>query len=985
MTAPAARPGAVASIPMGVPFLRTLASWWLGPASGEAGAADALFLVPTRRAARALTEAFLAETEGAPLLLPRIVAIGAVDEVPLALAGALDLPPAIEPKRRLALLARQILALNGAGGAPRTAERAWALAEALADLLDEAARADVDLAAALPGLVADEFATHWAITLDFLRIVTEHWPAVLAAEGAMDPAARQIALLRAQAAQWRAAPPAHPVIAAGTTGAIPAVAELLQVVAALPGGRVVLPGLDRTLADEAWAKLGPTHPQASLKSLIAALGVARAEVVELGGPDRARDRAALLSRALLPGETLHLWQESGSPPVAGLSLLRPADQQEEAAAAALILRAALETPGATAALITPDRALAQRVSAELLRFGVVADDSAGEALAETPPAVFLRLLATAWAEALAPVPLLSLLKHPLAQAGLPPGQCREAARALERAALRGPRPSPGLAGLRRTKADPAFLDRLAACLAPLEALPGRAPPDAQLRALIEAAEALGASEDMSGAHLLWREEEGEALADALTGLLAAWAHLPPQTCEELPGLLLAGLAGTAIRTRRALRGRAAAGDAAMEEHPRLFIWGLLEARLQSADTVVLGGLTEGVWPGIAESGPWMNRAMRARCGLPDPETRIGQDAHDFIGAACAAPSCVLSVPRRRERAPAVPARFVTRLEAMCGGADALPAHPAALWARALDRPAGPPTPILPPAPRPPVAARPRRLSVTEVETWLRDPFAVHARHVLRLRPLDPIEQPAEAKQFGTIVHRGLHLFYAIPRRIWPANAAAEIRACLEQALAEQDVRPALGAWWRPRLARIADWVAGEETARRAALPNPIQIAAEQPGALVFGAPAGPFTLTGRADRIDRLADGTLAILDYKTGTVPKGTEIETGHAGQLLMEAAIAEAGGFGEALRARVSELSYWRLSGGRDPGRSTRLHKKDPAATAAAGTEAALRVQALVTAFDHPDKAYLSQPHPGAAPRFSDYAQLARVWEWTGLDTEA
>jgi ATP-dependent helicase/nuclease subunit B len=461
-------------VPPHVPFLDAIAVEWLSRAADPLDAARGVILLPTRRAARALAEAFLRAGNGRPLLLPRITAFGALDEAPLAMSGVLDLPPAVELPQRLAVLTRLILALNGRDGAPRTADRAWMLAAELARLMDEAERAEIDLGARLPDAADPAYAAHWTQTLKFLHIVTDIWPKWLADNGLMNPAARQVALLDAQAAAWVAAPPPHDVLVAGTTAGIAAVARLLRVAANLPTGRVLLPMFDTAMPDDAWTAVEDTHPQAGLRRLLNSLGAARDDVrpwpIQPGSlipPQRFKT----LSRALLPAAALQDWQNDQPPALGGVSRVTPVDQQEEAAAIALVLRDALETPGATAALVTPDRDLASRVAAELLRHGVVADDSAGELLVETPPAVFLRLLAHAVAEDLAPVPLLALLKHPLAAAGLAPAACRTAARALEIACLRGPRPEPGLASLRRAlqgkSTDPAahdLLRRLERCL-----------------------------------------------------------------------------------------------------------------------------------------------------------------------------------------------------------------------------------------------------------------------------------------------------------------------------------------------------------------------------------------------------------------------------------------------------------------------------------------------------------------------------------------
>jgi ATP-dependent helicase/nuclease subunit B len=962
-------------------FLDALAADWLERAGDDPLAvANGLILLPTRRAARALAEAFLACTGGRPLLLPRITAFGALDEAPLALAGTLSLPPAVPEPLRLAHLTRLVMALDGRFGAPSTADRAWPLAAELAALMDEAERAEVDLATVLPGLAAEDYADHWGITLQFLQIVTRAWPDYLAANGLMNPAARQVALLHAQAAAWQADAPSMPILAAGSTGGIPAVANLLRVVAKLPQGRVVLPGLDLALPESAWDAIEDSHPQAGLRRLLGRLGATRGDVQPWPASTGAVNRPALLNQALLPAPALAAWRNPIPAPPDGLWRLRPSDQQEEALAIALVMRDALEQPGRRVALVTPDRGLAGRVAVELTRFGIIADDSAGEPLAETPPAIFLRLLAAAVSAALRPVPLLSLLKHPLAAGGLTPAACRAAARRLETEGLRGPAPKAGIAGLRQvapSDASQAFITQIEACLAPLlevAALDQVAPATA-LAALLHAAEALASAPDEPGSHRLWSGEEGQALAALLGELLAAVAVLPPQPPATLPGLLDAATAGAMVRSRRALRGRDGA------EHPRVFIWGLLEARLQRADLMVLGGLAEGVWPVAAEPGPWMSRPMRAGAKLPSPEEAVGQMAHDWLMTACAAPETVLSCPLRRDGAPAVPARWLQRLEAMLRGAgQLLPDHPAAAWARALDQPHGLVPRLTPPAPRPGLADRPRRLRVTEVETWLRDPYAIYARHVLRLKALQPLEEPADAADYGSVVHEAVHRFLRGIGTAFPPDAEARLIAAMDAALDEQDLRPALAAWWRPRLRRIAAWLTEAERNRR--LGAGLQaIASEKDGQWLLPG-ALPFVLVGRADRIERRFDGGIAILDYKTGAPPSAADVAAGLAPQLPLEAAMAADGVFGDDLCGRPCELTYWHLTGGLVPGEVKTLFKQEVDAIGDVVATARAKLAGLVAAFDDVSHPYLSQPHPGQAPRFSDYTQLARVAEWAALD---
>jgi ATP-dependent helicase/nuclease subunit B len=978
------------AIPPHIPFLDAVAQAWLARSDDPLEVSRGLILLPTRRAARSLVEAFLRQSDGRPLLLPRITAFGALDEAPLALSGALDLPPAIEPMQRLAALTRLILAMHGSAGAPRTADRAWLLAAELASLMDEAERAEIDLATRLPDAADPAYAAHWAETLRFLQIVTHAWPAYLSESGLMNPAARQVALLDAQTAAWQAQPPPHRVLIAGTTAGIPAVARLLRVVSGLPDGEVVLPALDTSMTDEAWQAIDESHPQAGLARLLADLDAARddvrpwpANVASFVPPDR----FVTLSTALLPARAL-AWDQPPPFALAGLERLTPADQQEEAAAIAIVLREALETPNTRAALMTPDRDLAGRVAAELRRFGVVADDSAGEPLAETPPAVFLRLLMRAVAEELAPVPLLALLKHPLAAAGLSPAICRAEARAMELAGMRGPRPGPGITGLRLALAKSrapvqAFLARLEACLEPALRIASAvevAPAEA-LQAVIQAAERLAASDEAEGPARLWAGEEGEALAGRLAAVQAALAVLPDQRRAVLPGLLDAVLDGVAVRSRRALRGH----GAGTVEHPRVFIWGLLEARLQSVEVLVLGGLAEGVWPPAPEPGPWLSRPMRKAVGLPSPEQAVGQAAHDFLAAACAAPRVVLSCPARREAAPAVPSRWLARLDMLLAGhGAALAEHPAAAWTRALDQPADGPHPVAPPRPQPVVALRPRRLSVTEIETWLRDPYAIYARHILRLDALRPLDEATDAADYGSLVHDGLHRFLRANGTRWPADAREQLRRSMDIALAEAGLRGALAAWWAPRLARIADWVADTETSRRSDYP-PVTIETEVKGEVELLRPGGSFRLVGRADRIERRPDGGLAIVDYKTGTPPSQSEVDAGLAPQLLLEAAMAAAGGFGPGVAGTAVELVYWHLTGGYIAGEGRSLFKGKPDAIAEATATSTEKLGDLIDKFDSIGRSYLAHPHPDWAPRFSDYAQLARVAEWSAAGEDS
>ncbi len=719
-------PPAIYAIPFDRPFLDTLAAGLMRRAGKEPLALTRMtVLLPTRRAARSLREAFLRAGGGRALLLPKMMPVGDLDPEELAFladegeagAAGFEIPPAVPELARRLMLTRLVHAFAARQGRPLAFGQAAPLAASLSRFLDEVQAEGGDFAR-LADLVPAEYAQHWQDVLQFLAIVTEHWPKMLAEIGCLDPAERRNRLLAAQAARWRAEPPSTPVIAAGITGGIPAVADLLETVAGLPQGAVVLPGFDTAMDGASWEEIrtDPAHPQHLMARFLERLDMEPREVVPWERGAAASPRGKLIAEALAPATLSHRWRFISGLDADVLQGLRRLDcpgLQEEALAIALMLRERLERPGETAALVTPDRDLARRVAAELKRWQIDIDDSAGVPLNKTPPGVFFRLVLDLAVEAMAPIPLLSALKHPLAACGLAPGAFRELVRRLEIAALRGPRPQPGIAGLRAVLAPDAkalhdLVTRLEAALAPLmAALDLRETTlDALVAAHLAACETLAASEEEGGASRLWREPAGEAAALFLNELLQAAADFPALSGAEYPALFESLLAGPVVRPPY---GR----------HPRLFIWGLLEARLQHADLLVLGGLNEGVWPSAADSDPWLSRPMRRDFGMAPPERRIGMAALDFA-LGLGAREVVMTRALRVEGTPTVPSRWLLRLDTVLRAAglegklagDAAPLD----WQRLIDEPAGPPLAVAPPEPRPPVAARPRKLSVTDIET-----------------------------------------------------------------------------------------------------------------------------------------------------------------------------------------------------------------------------------------------------------------------------
>jgi ATP-dependent helicase/nuclease subunit B len=980
-------PPNVYTLPPDRPFLASLARGLLAMAGGDPlRLARMTVLLPTRRAARSLREAFLrltgdSGTPGATLLLPRLRPIGDLDadEIALGLDGiddpSLAIPPAIPELRRRLLLTRLVLGWSEAKGEhPLLPGQAAALAAALARLLDQVATEGASFAR-LCELPPADLAEHWETVLDFLEILPNAWPAILAEEGALDPAERRNRLLRRQAELWRRSPPAAPVVVAGLTGGIPTLTDLLSAIAWLEQGTVILAGLDRNCSPEEWARIGqdPTHPQYLLADLLGTLEIPPEAVRDWPAagappPSNRQPRLRLVAQAMRPAALTDAWRALPQEPaeaVAGLSRYDCISPQDEAATIALLLRRSLETPAATAALVTPDRELARRVAAELRRWGVEIDDSAGTPLNRTPPGAFLRLVLDLAGTALAPVPLLAALKHPLAAGAMAPEMFRDRARQLEDA-LRGPRPAPGFSGLKTAlaKSKPVlrdFLRRLEYCLGDLAELLAAERvtlPDIAA-AHILAAERLAATDEASGPSRLWRDTAGEAAAHFCHELLAAGADFPAVPGRYYPALFEALAVGTVVRP-------------SFGRHPRLSIWGLVEARLQQPDLVVLGGLNEGTWPGPAAHDPWMSRQMRQEFGIAVPERAIGIAAHDFA-QAIGAPKVALTRATRREGVPTVPSRWLLRLDAVLravGLDGGLAPDPEIQAAAALqDAPERRrPSPIA--APRPPLAARPRQLPVTAIEKWIRDPYEIYARYILRLRALDEIDADPGRAELGIAVHAALADFVRQFPHDLPSTAEFELIEIGRKAFGPMLSRPGAWAFWWPRFERIARWFIGEEIVRRAEIAESVS---ETTGSLVIPAPGGPFTVTAKADRLDRLATGGLVIIDYKTGSVPQKTEIENAIAVQLPLEGLIARDGSFA-GISGTPAALEYWRLSGSEPAGERKPLAEGDPAALIA---QVHAAVVALIERFDDPNTPYLPVPVAQWRPRFSDYTHLERLDE--------
>lgn len=983
------------SIPAGAPFLDALAASILsGKLTGGARPSpleltDYTIFLPNRSARDAMRGAFLTAS-GEATLLPKLRVLGAEDEEHEFFAPSPGDLPVISGLERQMGLASLILAWSRemAKAQPEAAEAVFqnlspggaaGLAEQFMQLIDQAQSEGVDLRG-LADCNPQSFARHWEMTADFLKIASVAWPQFLRVAGVEEPVARRNRRLMREAERLLAAPDGPPVIIAGSTGSIPATASLMRAALACRRGAVVLPGVDLDMDAAEWAGLAarPEHPQHSFVRLLDTLGFTREQMSELcAASPIAVMRQTLLREALRPPETMAAWpafiasanREALREAFAEVSLIAAQTPHDEAGAIALIIREAAETPGRTAALVTPDKRLARQVSALLKRWDISVGSGAAP-LSSTPAGVLLALILDTMEDDAAPA-ILALLQHPLARLDMEPGAARAASETLDLALFRLPGRSVTIATLkaamRRARAAPPgyhpamrrltpedwimtedVCAKLAFAFAPLLSAKGSQPVATFARAHLETAQRLAG--------------EVESAAYTFLARLAALEAGPEIALSEYPALY------------RTLAARQTAPDAA--PHPRFFIWEPLDARLRHADVMIIGGLNEGLWPQAAEPNPWLNRAMQATLGFEPPERRLGQSAHGFC-EAMGAPRVILTRSEKDEGAPTVPTRWLVRVQALLSGLgmdDALTSPQSyAAWARDLYAPERR-APTRQPRPCPPVAARPRALSVTAVEKFLASPYAIYAEHILGLKELPSLAQPFSNADKGQIIHAALSRFAERHPEALPSDIAGELCAVAEWLMDKLGEDDGARAFWRPRFRRFAGWFAETEAARRAGAGR---VLAEVKGHVSFAAPAGEFTLNCRADRIDVTPHG-VRIYDYKSGAMPERNAVEEGRAPQLALEAWIAEAGGFDSLPASHAAKLAHISAKGGEPPGDERAYDAETAKRIADAARDGLI---ALIAAFDRAETPYTATRRAAfaGAYRFDAYHHLARIAEWS------
>ena len=916
---------------------------------------DLLVLLPNRRACRELRDAFVRQNGMQPTVLPQMMPLGEVDEDELFFAEnspmTADLPPAVSSTERMLLFTRLINAGQRGINGNYSLAQAGFLANELSQLFDTVENEELNFSA-LADLVPAEYATHWQKTLDFLQIVTDAFPEIMKERGVIGPAQRRILLLKLQAELWKKQPPKQKVVVAGTTGAFPAIRELIKTVVEMPEGTVYLNDLDRNLENEAWEKIDESHPQFETKQLLDFLGISREEIQDVECDNNA-EREKLISEVMRPALTSDKWRNINdktfsSQVMNGVHFLCCREVKEEALSIAAIMRHNLETPEKTTALVTTDRNLARRVAAELKRWKIVVDDSAGRPLSQTPVGIFLRLIAQTCENDFDNIDFLSLLKHPLCTGGMSASTFRTEVRRCELKLIRAKENAP-------EQQD--FLNAQKEKLREFFELCSQ--PQANFKELmiahLKAAEELAASDSVSGAKNLWKGDDGEAAARLFSDLLENAETLPIVPQNQYGDFITSIMGSITVRPKYGT-------------HPRLKILGPIEARLSGFDTVIIGEVNEGTMPAATSSGAWMSRPMKKEFGFPLPEKNIGIAARDFAHLL-AQKEVYLTRSERVDGTPTAKSRWWMRLETVLNAAginiDALYNQNYVQAAAFLTAPQTY-RPISEPKPKPPLKARPRKLWAGAIEYLMRDPYIIFAKYILKLKPLDDIDKPLQDSDFGTIVHTSLEKFCRQYPHSWPENALEELLKIGSEEFAAADTDTTTMAFWYPKFKKMAEWFINKEKNYR----NDIkQTFCEIDGSYTFDSLGGPFTLGAQADRVDITKDGKINIIDYKTGEARKKNEMVLGYAPQLPIEGIIAAAGGFEGVPAAEVSSLSYWKL--GKEEIKIEEQTKEV--------LETNLQnIKTLIAIFDNEEKPYITQPNPKYAPTYSDYEHLSRIKEW-------
>lgn len=961
--------GTLSYVPLGTSFIPALAQGLLarfGPTTTPLS--HVVVLLPTRRGCLALKQAFMRVQKDGAFMLPRIIALADLENFPLlpGFMPATELSDALSDWQRQGLLTKLVLAFEKQKFDRTHIAIATALARELMTLIDEAATSAIDLNK-IHDLVSSDYAQHWQLTLDFLKILTEAWPDILESYGKIDASLRNREHLMAIAQEWQ---PTYPVVLAGTTGTRPATACLAKSILQMPQGHVVLPGMDTLLTVDLWSTLPPSHPQYVLAQFLIFLGKTSGDcqswIPYTQAPSTLQhtQRQHLLSRAMRPllysdTKTADIPMDLGSTanldPTAmdGIHMVTCHTKQEEARVIALMIRQELAEPTRTIALITPDQDLTRRVTAELQRWHISPNSSSGYPLHQTVVGTFLQLTANVH-QGLSASEFLALLKHPLCYKHQDRFDHLCTTRSFEKKILRRLSQPFDRATFQLSNAFSddfkTWYERIDTDLAAFTDLSATAKPlplSQWITAHMTMAERLcGATEE---AHL-WTQEDGQTAKNFFDQLLQDADYFPDIHFHDYAPLLQTLMAQKTVRDVTGIGSR-------------VLILGTLEARLQDADVAILGGLNEGTWPAPSQSDPWLSRPMRLSLGLPDPERKIGLSAHDFC-LGFSSPTVYLTRSLKVDGAPTIPSRWWQRLETILAANHIMPPQmaPWLTWCQQLEAPQER-IRLAPPMPCPPMAVRPRVYTVTDMGTLMRDPYAIYAKYVLKLQPLLPLDQNLSAKERGQLIHEALDLFYQRYGTYDGKNALERLYDCGREVFAPVIHQPLVMTFWWTRFERIAQWLIHQWQQETHQITR---TSTEIAGHLDVFLSSGKVTIKAIADRIDVLRDGSLRILDYKTGHPPTLVAVKKGLSPQLALEALIFQ------TPTTPVTQLAYWHLQGTTVGGKITNFKNVEELIA-----EAKTGMTQLLASFSSPQTPYLACPNP-EYEGFNDYEHLERIREW-------
>ena len=929
-------------------------------------------IVNTQRMARRIETLF---QQDGPRLLPKIRLI--THPGPPSVEAALPRPVS-GLRRRLELTGLVSRLLDTSPDlAPRAA--LFDLADSLSALMDEMQIEDVP-ADKIEALDVSDQSGHWERALTFLRIVQRYFDV---SDPTPDAAALQKRAVDMRIALWEKSPPTHPVIVAGSTGSRGTTYRLMQAVAKLPNGALILPGFDFDMPRHVWdqlmddgdksgQKMPPEdHPQYRFGKMLADMHIAPQEVARWTG-DMAPcpERNALVSLALRPAPVTDQWLSDGPnlPSLAvatdGVTLLEANTKREEAMAIALRLRQAAED-GTTAALITPDRVLTRQVTAALGRWGIVPDDSAGTPLQLSPPGRLLRHVGRLFDSDLTAESLLTILKHPLCHAGAERGDHVLLTNKLE------------LQMRRKGWAFPKAEDILAwatvqesvewghwilSCFFE-KRVSGAHPIGDWITRHIALTEQIVAGSKSDDSTPLWDKKAGRKAREIVDDLTAEAGYGTDLNAYDYGALFGSVLAKGEVRDRD-------------EPHPNIRIWGTMEARVMGADLLILSSLNEGTWPQVAAADPWLNRKMRSDAGLLLPERSIGLSAHDFQ-QAIAGRDVWLTRAAKSDDVETVPSRWVNRLLNLMnglpqsGGPDAVASmrSRAQRWldyARQMDTPIKAPRATRP-SPCPPVAARPRELPVTQIKTLIRDPYAVYAARILGLRPLNPLQRIPDALMRGIAVHDILETYIKETVLDPSLLTSDQFMAAANARLAEVPF-PMVRKLWEARMGHVANSFVADEHARQdRATPKHFEVTGKSTIDHLG------FTLTAKADRVDIDSRGGAWIYDYKTGKPPSVSEQEHFDK-QMLLEAALVERHGFEAFSGAHFEQAVHISLKAGE----GEQVAPTDAITPAQVWED----LGKLIGAYLDPDQGYTSRRAIQKEDEEGNYDHLARLGEWQPSD---